>query len=107
MPLFCFISPIVRRNVVAQNFVPLQCRKILRLCFFLPKIFLRKDSVSCDTIANIKYELTEINPNKTRLTIINVTLSKEGNVQNWKLLRLLNREYKKWLKNNLVEKIKK
>jgi hypothetical protein len=58
-----------------------------------------------DTIANIKYELTEIKPNKTKLTLINVTLSEKGNIQNWKTLKSLSKEYNKWLKENLIEKI--
>ncbi|GHT19899.1 hypothetical protein AGMMS4957_05250 [Bacteroidia bacterium] len=59
----------------------------------------------CDTIANIKYELREINPNKTELTLINVTLSKNGNIQNWRVLKSLSKQYNEWLKENLIEKI--
>ena len=59
-----------------------------------------------DTIASVKYELEAINPNKTKLTIINVTLSKEGNIQNWRTLKYLSKEYSKWLKENLIEKVK-
>jgi len=44
-----------------------------------------------DTIANIKYMLEEVKPNKTKLTIINVTLSEEGNIQNWRRLKYLSR----------------
>lgn len=58
-----------------------------------------------DTIGNIKYELREINPSKTKLTIINVTLSKEGNIQNWKTLKNLSKQYESWLKENIIEKI--
>jgi hypothetical protein len=58
-----------------------------------------------DTIANVKYTLTEIKSNKTKLTIINVTLSGEGNIQNWQILKSLSKQYNKWLKNNLIEKI--
>jgi hypothetical protein len=65
------------------------------------------DSIYCDTIANIKYELTEIKPNKTKLTLINVTISKKGNIQNWRVLKSLSRQYDQWLKDNLIEKIKK
>ncbi|MFV0537408.1 MAG: hypothetical protein ACK5M3_08550 [Dysgonomonas sp.] len=65
------------------------------------------DSSILDTIANIKYQLTEINPNKTRLTIINVTLSKEGSIQNWKKLKAVSKQYNIWLKENFIEKIKK
>lgn len=65
-----------------------------------------KDTIPTDTIANIKYGLEAINPNKTRLTIINVTLPKEGNIQDWKILRNLNKEYKRWLKWHLIDEIK-
>jgi hypothetical protein len=58
-----------------------------------------------DTIANVKYTLTAIKPNKTKLTLLNVTLSEEGNVQNWKVLKDLSKQYNHWLKNNLIEKI--
>lgn len=64
------------------------------------------DSIILDTIANIKYQLTEINPNKTKLTIINVTLSQEGSIQNWKTLRSLSKEYDIWFKENFIKKIK-
>ena len=59
-----------------------------------------------DTIASVKYELEEINPQKTKLTIINVVLSKESNIQNWRTLKYLSKEYSKWLKENLIEKVK-
>ena len=64
------------------------------------------DSLILDTIANIKYQLTEINPNKTKLTIINVTLSQEGSIQNWKTLKSLSKEYDIWFKENFIKKIK-
>ena len=63
------------------------------------------NSIVIDTIANIKYRLEEVKPNKTKLTIINVTLSKDGNIQNWKTLKFLSRHYSSWLKENLIEKI--
>ena len=66
----------------------------------------RKDTIAQDTIANVKYDLLEINPNKTRLTIINVTLPEEGQVQDWKQLKVLSRQYKDWLKKNMIEKVK-
>jgi hypothetical protein len=59
-----------------------------------------------DTIASVKYELQEINSNKTKLTIINVTLSKEGNIQNWKTLKRFSTQYSLWLKENLIKKVK-
>ncbi|WP_203558556.1 hypothetical protein [Bacteroides sp. 519] len=65
-----------------------------------------KDTISTDTITNIKYDLEVINANKTKLTIINVTLPEEGNIQDWKTLKMLNGEYKKWLKKSLIEEMK-
>ncbi|WP_050701385.1 hypothetical protein [Dysgonomonas sp. BGC7] len=64
------------------------------------------DTIIFDTIANVKYQLMEINPNKTKLTIINVTLSRKGQIQDWKELRSLSKRYDEWLKDNLIEKIK-
>ena len=66
----------------------------------------KQTSIAIDTIASVKYELKEMNPNKTQLTIINVTLSKEGNIQNWKTLKHLSKQYSSWLKENLIEKVK-
>lgn len=65
------------------------------------------DSIIQDTILNVKFDLFELKPNKTKITLINVTLSDEGNVQNWRYLRSLSKQYDIWLKNNLIEKIKK
>jgi len=66
---------------------------------------LNGDSTILDTIANIKYELKELNPNKTKLTIINITLSKNGSIQDWKRLKSLSKQYEAWVKENLIEKI--
>ncbi len=63
-------------------------------------------SMYADTLTNVKYELTEIKPNKTRLTIINVTLPRKGNIQDWKQLKLLSEQYESWLKDNLIKKVK-
>lgn len=63
------------------------------------------DSTIWDTIANVKYRLVELNPKKTRLEIINVTLTKEGNIQYWKNLKVLSQQYESWLKKNLIEKV--
>lgn len=63
-------------------------------------------SIVIDTLASVKYELQEVNPGKTKLTIINVTLSKKGNIQNWKTLKALTKQYSSWLKENLIEKVK-
>ncbi|MDR2650789.1 MAG: hypothetical protein LBC68_00535 [Prevotellaceae bacterium] len=73
---------------------------------YYDKHYGKQSSIIIDTIASIKYELEEVNPQKTKLTIINVTLSKEGNIQNWKTLKFLSRQYSSWLKENLIEKIK-
>ncbi len=58
-----------------------------------------------DTIANVKYTLSETSANKTKLTIINVTLPQEGNIQSWKRLRGLSKHYKRMLKSDFVKKI--
>ncbi|WP_108823610.1 hypothetical protein [Dysgonomonas sp. Marseille-P4361] len=64
-----------------------------------------QDSIVLDTIASMKYELEELNSKKTKLTIINITFSKEGNIQNWKTLKSMSKTYSSWLKDNLIEKI--
>lgn len=66
-----------------------------------------QDSIIVDTIASMKYELEELKPNKTKLTVINITLSEEGNIQNWKTLKSMSKTYSSWLKENLIEKIEK
>jgi len=66
----------------------------------------KQNSIVIDTIATVKYELEEINSKKTKLTIINVTLYKEGNIQNWKTLKYLSKQYSSWLKENWIEKVK-
>jgi hypothetical protein len=63
------------------------------------------DTLIMDTIANVKYELEEWNDNKTILRIVNITLTKEGNIQNWKTLKSMSKRYNIWLKNNMIEKI--
>ena len=65
------------------------------------------DSIIQDTILNVKFSLLELKPNKTKITLINVTLSEDGNIQNWRYLKALSKQYDIWLKNNLIEKIKK
>lgn len=65
----------------------------------------RKDTISTDTITCIKYELTEVKPGRTKLTVINVTLPEKGSIQNWRTLMLLSEQYEEWLKNNLIKKI--
>ena len=59
-----------------------------------------------DTIANIKYDLYELSPNKTKMTIINVTISENPGYQDWKQLKQASKLYNNWLKKNLIEKVK-
>jgi hypothetical protein len=65
------------------------------------------DSIVIDTILNVKFDFVELNPTKTKITIINVTLSNDGNIQNWKYLKTLSKQYNQWMHDNLIEKIKK
>lgn len=62
-------------------------------------------SYARDTILNIKYRLHENKPGKTKIEIINVTIRRNGNIQDWKQLRRFSRYYSKLLKNKLIEKI--
>lgn len=68
-------------------------------------IILTDDGFHADTILNVKYTLTEIKPSKTKLTIINVTLPKEGHIQDWKNLKRLSKRYDSLLKEGLIKKI--
>ncbi|MBX2924303.1 MAG: hypothetical protein KF746_19030 [Chitinophagaceae bacterium] len=58
-----------------------------------------------DTILNIKYTLHEIKPNKTQIEIVNITLPKEGQIQNWRRLKTLSKYYRKMVKSGFIEKI--
>ena len=59
-----------------------------------------------DTIVNIKYELTELKPDKTKLRLINVTLKEERTVQDWRELKRLSKEYRLWFEEHVIKKIK-
>lgn len=65
----------------------------------------KKDTIKIDTIANVKYDLQKIKPNRTRLTIINVTLPKKGYIQNWRTLKNVSEQYNEWLRRDLIKKI--
>ena len=58
-----------------------------------------------DTILNIKYTLYEFKKNKTEIEIINVTLSEKGTIQKWQTLKHLQRQYKKILKETIIDKM--
>lgn len=59
-----------------------------------------------DTILNIKYTLYELSEKKTRVEIINLTLSKDGNIQRWQTLKYFRKQYKKTIEKQVVNKIK-
>lgn len=82
-------------------------RRVYPLAYYqTDNIILTNDKFNqSDTISNVKYLLTETKPNKTKLTIVNVTLPKEGNIQDWKRLKRLSKEYNSLLKKGLIEKI--
>ena len=44
--------------------------------------------------------------NKTKIEIINVTLSEDGNIQRWQTLKFLRKQYKNLLKEQVIRKIK-
>lgn len=56
-----------------------------------------------DTLKNIKFTLTELNENKTSVELINVELSKPGNIQNWRYLKQLSKRYKRQLKKEFLD----
>lgn len=64
------------------------------------------NSKPIDTILNVKYTLYEPKKNKTKIEIINVTLSEDGNIQKWQTLKYLRKQYKKTMEKQVIEKIK-
>lgn len=64
------------------------------------------NSVPIDTILNVKYTMYEPGKNRTRIEILNVTLSKDGNIQRWQTLKFLRKQYKKAMKKQLINQIK-
>lgn len=60
-----------------------------------------------DTILSVKYQLNEVKKNRTDIRIINVTLTKEGNIQRWQLLKSLRNEYKRKLKKQWIKEMDK
>ena len=64
------------------------------------------NSIPIDTILNVKYTLYEPKENKTKIEIINVTLSEEGNIQRWQTLKYLRKQYKNMLEKQMIKKVK-
>lgn len=64
------------------------------------------NSKAIDTILNVKYTLSEPKENRTKIEIINVTLSEDGNIQRWQTLKYLRKQYKKTMEKQVIEKIK-
>ncbi len=69
--------------------------------------FLIKIGSSVDTINNIKFRLFETGSNKSEIHLINVTLKNPGNIQSWRYLKSLSRNYRHLVKEHLVNEIKK
>lgn len=61
--------------------------------------------MTADTLKNVKFFVEQINESKVRLHIINVTLMKEGDIQDWRILKSFHRSYKKRVKKQLIEKL--
>ena len=64
------------------------------------------NSKAIDTILNVKDTLSEPKENRTKIEIINVTLSEDGNIQRWQTLKYLRKQYKKTMEKQVIEKIK-
>ena len=71
----------------------------------IENLSMQKYEYVVDTIKNVKFDLIEINPNKTKINLINVTLNKPGNVQNWKYLKRFSKDYKGYLRDNFIKEI--
>lgn len=72
----------------------------------IQNVVVEEDDIIIDTLKNVKFTLYEIKEGKTKIEIINVQLSKPGNIQDWKYLRSLSRFYKGQIKKSLIEPIK-
>lgn len=59
-----------------------------------------------DTIVNVKYKLIPVNDKKVKIEIINVTLTKNDYIQNWRVLKNLSERYETAIRENFVEKMK-
>ncbi len=59
-----------------------------------------------DNIKNINFTLRELKPDKCQLEIINIELPKPGNIQDWRNLKRISKNYKNRLKNEFVTEIK-
>lgn len=59
-----------------------------------------------DTILNVKYSINVLDEKKSQIEIINVTLSKDGNIQSWQTLKYLKKQYKKIIENKIVKNVK-
>ena len=58
-----------------------------------------------DTISNIKYSLEQINENKTRIEIINVTLDNDLDLQKWQVLKQLQKKYEFIVQDQFVKEL--
>ncbi|WBX99489.1 hypothetical protein [Chryseobacterium gambrini] len=65
-----------------------------------------ENSKPIDTILNVKYTLYETEQNRTKIEIINVKLSEDGNIQRWQTLKYLRKQYKKSMEKQVIEKLK-
>jgi len=69
-------------------------------------IIIYDDSIPIDTIQNVKYTLYGYEDNRTKIEIINITLSEDGNIQRWQTLKYLRKQYKKMLEKQLINEVK-
>ena len=65
-----------------------------------------EDEIVIDTLKSVKFALRPLKENKTKIELINIELSRPGQIQDWKYLRSLSRFYKHQMKKSLIEPIK-
>ena len=73
----------------------------------IDNVVLTEGGVPFDTLKNIKFDLYEVNPNKTRIEIINIEMQKSGNIQDWRYLKKLNKFYKFKMRDGFLKEINK
>ena len=68
-------------------------------------IIIKNKSYGVDTIKQVKYTLHQLNSRKTKIEIINVTLTNSGSIQRWQTLKYMRKQYKKLLEKELIQEV--
>lgn len=72
----------------------------------IDQVVIQNDQVIIDTLKNIKFDLIELNENKTRVDLINVELNRPGQIQDWKYLKRMSQFYQNQIHEGILKKVK-